>query len=248
MIKTIFLLRSIGTQVFSATVASVLMLLVAATPALANQQAPATGGSVLNILLLALIAYFLVRMFRRRSGGDDSRPGNWTQNDSEEKKGRVIRPMDRHEAARSAWDHLRSDSDSADVDSHVSSPVETGGFNEAEFLEGAKLFFSRFQQAADDRDFEQLKVFLSDEVYADAVLNAQNNPGDVTEIMLLNARMMEMKQEDNKTFATVFYDAQVRKGGPGGQSQHLRSVWEFSRDDSVDNGLWTLEKINKVDQ
>lgn len=248
MIKTILLLRSVGTKVFSAFSASALMLLIAASPAFANQQAPSAGGSVLNILLLALIAYFLVRMFRRRSGDDDSQSGNWEKNDPSEKKGRVIRPMDRHEAARSAWDHLRSEQDSENVDSHISTSNETNGFNEAEFLEGAKLFYSRFQQATDSGDFEELKVFLSDEVYADAVLNAQNSRMETTEIMLLNARLMEMKQENNQTLATVFYEAQVRQGGSGGQARHLRSVWEFSRDDTTDNSLWTLEKINKVDQ
>lgn len=228
------------------------VLLACPTSALAQGQAP--SGSVLNILLLALIAYFLVRMFRRRMGGgdkrDDTRPGNWESKDSDpkEKGGKVIRPMDRHEAARQMWGHLSSDRQEA-------APVERpkvsadGAFNEAEFLEGAKLFFSRFQQASSDRDYDALKDFLSDEVYTDAILAMQREGKPVrTEIMLLNAKLMEVKSEGNITRASVFYDGQMRRGDHGEQTEHVRTVWEFSRDDTIENGLWTLDKINKVDQ
>jgi len=225
-----------------------------ALPSTALAQGDAPAGSILNILLLVLMAYFLVRMFRRRMGGgdkrDDTRPGNWSAKDEADKEqgGRVIRPMDRHEAARQMWGHLSSDK--PDVPAQEEPQAKSvGGFDESEFLEGAKLFFSRFQQTNDSRDFENLKVFLSDEVYADAVLEAQKSTTPSrTEIMLLNARVMEVKTEGGQTRATVFYDGQMRKGAQGEQTEHIRAVWEFSRDDTVENGLWKLDKINKVAQ
>lgn len=160
----------------------------------------------------------------------------------------MIRPMDRHEAARQAWGHLSSDKQEAQSASRPETE-HVQGFDEKEFLEGAKLFFSRFQQAGDSRDFESLRMFLSDEVYADAVLKAQQGTAPSrTEIMLLNAKLMEIKSEDRVTRVTVFYDGQLRTGPDGGQTEHVRAVWEFSRDDSVENGLWKLDAINKVDQ
>lgn len=244
--------RNWKSQHLTVTLVSLFVFLLDVTPALANQQAPSAGsGSVLNILLLGLIAYFLVRAFRRRSGGDNdqTKPGNWTEKRPDDKKeGRVLRPMDRHEAARQMWGHLSSDKNGADSTPPVVT-AESGAFNEAEFLEGAKLFFSRFQEATDSREFDDLRGFLSDEVYADAVAQAQGNPAQArSEIMLLNARLMELKTESGHTAATVFYDAQIRKGVSGEQPVHVRVVWEFSRNDSIDNALWTLEKINKVDQ
>lgn len=238
------------------------VLLLGASPALAQDQMPTGSGSVLNILMLGVIAYFLVRMFRRRMGGgdkrdDNTRPGNWSPRDKgeqEKKGGQVIRPMDRHEAARQMWGHLSSDKPEQQKSAQSDAPqesqhVKVGGFDEAEFLEGAKLFFSRFHQANESRDFDALKDFLSDEVYADAVLAAQNEAGPTRmEIMLLNAKLMEVKSEGKLTRATVFYDGQMRKGQAGEQVVHVRAVWEFSRDDTVKNGLWTLDTINKVDQ
>ena len=226
-------------------------LVASATPAFANSQAPASGGGVLNILFLILIAYFLVRMFRRRSGGrQDSRNDQWKQERPEDdQQGRVVRPMDRHEAARQAWSHLSSDTEQEAVRPTTPSSGEVNAFNESEFLEGAKLFFSRFQQAGDKRDFDELRGFMSDGVYADAVAQAERNPvGGQSEIMLLNAKLMEVKNENGHTLATVFYDAQIRRGVSGDSAEHIRAVWEFSRDDNGSGGLWTLEKINKVDQ
>ncbi|MDC0335435.1 hypothetical protein OAN24_00860 [Pseudodesulfovibrio sp.] len=237
-----------GISKFGMLLVFIFALVGCATPALANQQSPGGSVSVLNILFLGLIAYFLVRMFRRRSGDNDkTRPGNWSEESpDDEKKGRVIRPMDRHEAARQMWGHLSSDKDSAQPAS-PSPAASHSDFDEAEFLEGAKLFFSRFQQVKDSRELDDLRGFLSEEVYAEAV--AQANPAQgKTEIMLLNAKIMEMKSEKGRTFTSVFYDGQIRRGETGDQPEYIRAVWEFSRDDTVESGLWILEKINKVDQ
>ena len=129
------------------------------------------------------------------------------------------------------------------------SVVPVGGFDEAEFLEGARLFFTRFQQARDSRELQDIRGFISDEVYADAVAEGQRNlvQGN-TETVLLNIRLMDMKTEGGRTSTTVFYDAQIRRGDSGEQPVHVRTVWEFSRDDTTSNALWILEKINKVDQ
>jgi predicted lipid-binding transport protein (Tim44 family) len=237
------------------SIAIVALFILHAAPALAGAEAaPNRGGSVLNILLLGCIAYFLVRSFRRRSGGDDkTRPGNWTERNSDDgedagQNGPVVgKPVDRHEAARQAWSVLSSEK--SDPSAVQSPTVPASTLAEAEFLEGAKLFFSRFQQARDFQDFEILRDFISDEVYSDALAEAQRDPVQArTEIMLLDARLMEMKTEGERTFATVFYDAQLRKGLSGEHPVHIRTVWEFSRDETVEDALWVLEKINKVEQ
>lgn len=240
-----------GTKLLGVLLLVMTTIVMWSTPALADQQLPSGEGSVLNVLLLAVFAYFLVRMFRRRMGGgndkdrSDKRTGSQSDDD---RGGRVVRPMDRHEAARQMWGHLSSDKEQDERSDSSPAPV-SGEFDEAEFIEGAKLFFSRFQQAKDSRDFEGIRMFLSDDVYADSVLEVQDLPAQArTEIMLLNAKLMEVKSEEGRTRATVFYDAQMRRGVSGEQPVHVRAVWEFVRDDTVENGLWTLDAINKVNQ
>ncbi|NDV20581.1 hypothetical protein GO013_14310 [Pseudodesulfovibrio sp. JC047] len=227
------------------------VVLVLAPSAFAQESPASRGGGILNILFLGVIAYFLVRAFRRRSGNDQSRPGQWGRQDQDEEQSGdarkpSVRPVDRHEAARQTWDMLRSDDAEQSPSSAQSIPhaVREDGFDEAEFLEGAKVFFSRFQQANDAQDFETLRSFISDEVYQDALKTVGQGR---TEVMLLTAKMMDMKSENGRTMATVFYDAQLRVGEDG-HPVLQRVVWEFSRDDSVSGALWVLEKINKVDQ
>ncbi|WP_272701287.1 Tim44 domain-containing protein [Desulfovibrio sp. Fe33] len=237
------------------------LVLLTATPALAQDATQGRTGSVLNILLLALIAYFLVRAFRRRSGGgDNSRPGQWSRPDDPSRTddasasredgragGDQAKPvaMDRHEAARRTWDMLSSQGQDKPVPTTpTGAPARVDGFDESEFLEGAKLLFSRFQQARNKDDFDAIRDFLSDGVYSDA-LAAGDRPR--TDVMLVSARLVELKTEGGRTAASVRYDAQLRVGEEG-RPVELRTVWEFSSSDSVLNGLWVLEKINPIVQ
>jgi predicted lipid-binding transport protein (Tim44 family) len=236
-----------------------LLVLLTASPALAQAAPQSRTGSILNILLLVFIAYFLVRMFRRRSGGgnDQNRPGPRSGTDYPAKPGEedrsgsdaesreAAKPLDRHEAARQTWDMLRSEPENKPASTTPTGTApRADGFDEAEFLEGAKVLFSRFQQARDKEDYDALRDFLSDEVYSDAVA-AGERPR--TEVMLVSALLTELNSAGGRTVASVHYDAQLRVGEEGRPVQ-LRTVWEFGRDDSKSGGLWVLEKINLIDQ
>lgn len=244
--------------------ACVLSILLLSTSVLASTEAPSSrSGSILNILLLGLVAYFLVRAFRRRGGGPGSGAGGGSGPDDRGREDETLpparpanRPADRHEAARQMWDMLGSKDVSESV-SGQGAPGAAGqlptsgpaGFDEAEFLEGAKLFFSRFQQVSGQGDLDQLRGFLSDDVYEQALARLEAEPAVArTEVMLVDARLMERRSESGRTWITVFYDAQLRKGISGDEPYHLRAAWEFSRTDAEGSGLWTLERINTRDQ
>ncbi|MEF2229755.1 MAG: TIM44-like domain-containing protein [Pseudodesulfovibrio sp.] len=235
---------------------SALALLAAAVPALANSGAPGSGsGSVLNILLLGLVAYFLIRMFRRRSGGGQDRPedrtqdrpGDQTPDGADDRPQPPTRPMDRHEAARQVWTMLGGDSEAPDGGETPAVQAVSAGFDEREFLEGAKLFFSRYQQVADVAELDELRSFLSDDVYREARSAIESGTRQPREVMLLEARLMGMENEGGRTVASVHYEATLGSAS-GGQPSHLRSVWEFSRDESVHSALWTLDSTTIMDQ
>ena len=235
--------------------AALFIAVVMATPVLAQEMPTGSrSGSLLNILLLAAIAFYLVRSFRKRGGDDGTRPGRWnhteTDDPSESDGDEPSQPMtiDRHEAARRTWDILSSDDKKRPepkMPTAVSPGAGTAGFDEVEFLEGAKLFFARFQQARDAGDFQAIRDFISEEIFTEAM--AAGDQGRI-EVMLLTARLMELKSEEGRTVSTVFYDAQLRKGDQGERVEHVRQVWEFSRDDTAAGGLWVLERIDRVDQ
>lgn len=230
--------------------ARVLPLILWSLPASADQGAGGGGVSILNIIFLGLMAYFLVRAFRRRSGGNDKdRPGRWDRDNTKEPpQGGTPpnRPLDRNDVARQMWEMLGSKPE----DNQDRPPVQNSlaDFDEAEFLEGAKLFFSRYQQVADKAELDQLHGFLSDGVYQEALGRLQGGEPERTEVMLVEARLVEQKTEGGHTLVSVRYEAQLRRGQSGERSENLSAVWEFSRDNGTGSGLWTLEKINPMNQ
>lgn len=238
----------------SRLLAALFVVIAMATPVLA-QEAPSggRGGSILNVLFLAGIAYFLVRSFRRRGGNDGTRPGRWNRPDRDDSYGedqdrQQPGNVDRHDIARQMWDLLGSQEEERPMSTTPTAEPQGGrihGFDEVEFLEGAKLFYARYQQACDELEFQPIRDFISDDVFNDAMAKGGQ---DRTEVMLLNAKLMELKSDDGRTSATVFYDAQLRKGLQGERTEHVREVWEFTRDDAKPGALWVLEDINKVDQ
>ena len=239
-------------RLFSGFTAFLMLLLALAAPALANGGAPGSGtGSILNILLLGLVAYFLIRMFRRRSGGGQDRPedrrDDHPQDHPEDRPQPPARPMDRHEAARQMWTMLGGEGEAMpEREADIPGAAEAG-LDEREFLEGAKLFFSRYQQVADVAELDELRGFLSDGVYREARSAIESGARQPLEVLLLEAKVMSVEEVDGRTVASVYYDATVGSAS-GGQSSHLRSVWEFSRDESVQNGLWTLDTTTIMDQ
>jgi len=241
-----------------------LALSLLAVPAWAEGGETSGTGSILNILLLALVAYFLVRMFRRRSGGGP-RPGDRPDQHSGDRPGEgddggsgdagdvrqpPARPADRYDAARQMWTMLGGDGEEGgekggDAPSRaVPSPAANAGFDEREFLEGAKLFYTRLRQADGIDDLDGLKPFLSEDVYNRARAAIESGAYRREEVMLLDARVADMRTEGGRTMISVSYDATL--GGEGNQTHQRRSVWAFSRDEGVENGLWTLDAIDNM--
>ncbi|WP_243545964.1 Tim44 domain-containing protein [Pseudodesulfovibrio tunisiensis] len=163
--------------------------------------------------------------------------------------GKMRRGVDRYEAARRSWEYFQTgEARPEPVENAPQAAHGQGDFDSSEFLEGAKIFFSRFQEAGDNRDLDSIRDFISDEVYAQAVADLET--GGVaarTEIMLLDARLVDVRTENGTTSVTVQFDADLRKGISGGQREHVRTVWEFSRDETAPGSLWTLDKINRMD-
>ena len=206
--------------------------------------------NLIDILLVGALVYLVVRFIRNHrdvSGEGDkdnvSRPDfSRTRQDSPDKP---TVPMDRHAVARNAWSHLGADMTAANTT--PSGPGERLPFDRGEFLEGAKLFFSRVHQADDLEELESLRSFMSDEVFAE-LSGRLGNETPQGEIMLLDARLMDTATLADRTRTTVFFDAHMRANNGGGQTMHLRTAWEFVREEKTPGALWTLDKIHKVDQ
>jgi predicted lipid-binding transport protein (Tim44 family) len=121
------------------------------------------------------------------------------------------------------------------------------GFNAEEFLEGAKAIYTRLQASWDKRDMEDIRQFVSPEVWAEIKSQAQADPQPgKTELLLINPRIVEVREVDNQTIVSVLYDVMMRETGAE-MAKQVRELWHFSRDTRKPEDHWLLEGIQQVE-
>ena len=121
------------------------------------------------------------------------------------------------------------------------------GFDEEEFLKGAKAMYTRLQTSWDKRDIEDIRQFVSREVLAEIKNQAQEDPqAGKTELLLINPRVLEVRDVDSQTVVSVLYDVMMRENGSE-MAKQVREVWHFSRDTGKPEAFWVLEGIQQVE-
>ncbi|MDD4952651.1 MAG: TIM44-like domain-containing protein [Desulfovibrionaceae bacterium] len=210
-------------------------------------------------LLAAVAVYILFRVFgagrnppgrggRPASGGPDSTgpdSGPAGPGGPGPGPGKKARP-DRFDHARAMWDALGSKPGAEKA--RPGPGPKTGaskGFDPGEFLEGAKAAYVRIRQAWDERNWEDAADFaLPEAVERMRRLSGGQDKASKTEIILLEARLMELKEGQTETEAVVFYDATL--GRSGEQPGQNREVWRFVRDPGDPASTWKLRDMEPV--
>ncbi|GAB6175222.1 Tim44-like domain-containing protein [Desulfobaculum senezii] len=208
---------------------------------------PFAGGGFMDLLLLGGLAFLLLKLFRSRrraatqyagqgaglsnggAGPDFSARGDYAQSDAARR-------------AQAGWGAL-----GAQAQPQEESVSVPDGFNTDEFLEGAKVAFNRLQQSWDARDLNDIAQFATPAVMDEIRQQAEQDPNpSKTEILMLNARLLEVKPMDGKIVATVFFDAFMREDAASG-SEQVREVWHFARNEHNESDMWRLDGIQQLD-
>jgi predicted lipid-binding transport protein (Tim44 family) len=130
----------------------------------------------------------------------------------------------------------------------AASPTLPADFDADEFLKGAKAIYTRLQASWDKRDFEDIRQFVSPEVLTEIKHQAQEDPQPgKTELLLINPRILEVREVDNQTVVSVLYDVMMRENGTE-MSKQVRELWHFSRETRKPENFWMLEGIQQVEQ
>jgi predicted lipid-binding transport protein (Tim44 family) len=128
------------------------------------------------------------------------------------------------------------------------SKVILPGFDEAEFLKGAKAAYARLQASWDKRDLEDIRQFTAPEVWEEIRRHASEDPTPGrTEIVLINGSLQDVKRDGDRTVATVFFDVLLREGQAEDVAKSVQELWHFSKEESVPGSFWRLEGIQQVD-
>lgn len=198
------------------------------------------GPGLLDLLLIGGGIFLLMRIMRRRSVATSPGARNIDEPVS------LREGADRYARAQAGWNHLSAESPQpTQPQPQVNVPE---GFDADEFLRGAKMVYNRLQQSWDARDMKDIREFTTDEVYEEVSRQAAEDPQpSTTEILLVNARLLEAKEVDDRIVATVYYDVMLREDGSQGQPSQVREVWHFSRPASDASAHWQLEGMQQLE-
>jgi predicted lipid-binding transport protein (Tim44 family) len=120
-------------------------------------------------------------------------------------------------------------------------------FDQADFMKGAKIMYNRLQAAWDKRDLADIRQFTSNEVYEEIRRQAQESPSPgKTELLLVNPRLLEVRDVDGRRIASVLYDVMMREDGDE-RARQVREIWHFSREAKDAKAFWVLEGIQQVE-
>ena len=199
-----------------------------------------SGGGIMDILLLGILLFVGLKLFARARSKAQPAPagaGNAPM-------GGMEPPLQRNDTAASGWDTLSSQNNTYNSQPEVVIPMPAD-FDAEEFLRGAKMAYNRLQAAWDSRDLNDIAQFASPAVM-DAVRQqlAEETEPSKTEILLVNAQLLSVVNEDKEQRAQVYFDVLMRERPDQPTPSNVREIWHFVRE--LDGGTWKLDGIQQV--
>jgi predicted lipid-binding transport protein (Tim44 family) len=104
------------------------------------------------------------------------------------------------------------------------------GFDEIAFIRDAKALFIRLQTAYDQKNLADLRQFTTPQVFAEIQLQLQErgDASNVTEVLSLDAVVLDLNEEANVIMASVRFNASIREE-IGAHPIAVTEIWHFQK-------------------
>lgn len=220
------------------------------------------GLNFLDMLIFGGIAFFLYRMFAARAGSA-KRPayGQTSGRSSNDSYQDTTSSYQQHpdQSAQNSPSGFNTDilfdknKKTADLSDHIiqqdadfNTSVIPDGFDEQGFLTGAKIAYKNLQKAWDERDLADIRGLTTDKVFAEIQdqINASTEDNH-TEILKLEAELLEVREIGNEIEAVVLFDTIMREDRDE-QAGQVREVWHFVKPKSANQTKWLLDGIQQL--
>lgn len=212
-----------------------------------------SGGGFMDLLILGVLIYLGYRfLVRRRASSSAPSPAPAAAAGANGGMMQAPIPQSNYTSqyaetpaengtAQSAWGSL-----SNGTAPQPSGPQVPPGFDIDEFLEGAKLAYTRLQASWDKRDLNDIAQFTTPPVM-EALREqlAQEPSSGRTEIILVNAQLLEVNEYGTEERAQVYFDVLLREDPQQSTPTNAREIWHFVRERS-NNGMWKLDGIQQI--
>ncbi len=149
--------------------------------------------------------------------------------------------------AAQMWAHLQSAPPPRAPGSVAEGADVPERFDVNEFLEGARVLYSRLQTSWAAREVDDLTPFTSPDMMRLLREQAAQAPEpEPIEIMVVNATLAGVTSERDEERAAVAFNALIRHA-PDENPEETRELWHFVRSPSSGN-MWRLDGIEAVDR
>lgn len=120
------------------------------------------------------------------------------------------------------------------------------GFDVAGFLRGAKLNFMKLQAANDSGNLDELREFTAPDLFEELRRDIESRPGlrQQTDILSLNADLLEVTTEGERHWASVRFAGTVRET-PASAPVGFEEVWNLAKPVDGSSG-WLLSGIQQM--
>ena len=199
------------------------------------------GGALLSLLMIAILVFaviFIVRMFAQKRAAS-AQPMQYAAGSAQ---GPYSALGDETVAAPPP-------SQASGFEAQAPAPRAPGvpvGFDVPGFLRAAKLNFMKLQVANDAGDLEELREFttpgLYEELKKDVLERASGR--QLTDVVSLNADLLEVVTEDGKHWASVRFSGMIREN-PGSAPDGFEEVWNRANPADGSSG-WLLAGIQQM--
>jgi predicted lipid-binding transport protein (Tim44 family) len=209
-------------------------------------------GSIFTMLLLAGVAFFVIRFLMRRFGAGGGMPalagagsGNaggaqvsWPQQPA------TPAPLQRN-SLDSAPVGAAPTAVAADPNA-ITAAFVPASFDSESFVRTAKMIFIRLQTANDTADLEDLRKFTTAELFSSIRLDIQErgNTPQVTDVVKVDAEVLDVANEADRQVVSVRFHGQVVEE-KGAAPTAFNEVWHLVKPND-DSRSWAIAGIEQL--
>jgi predicted lipid-binding transport protein (Tim44 family) len=117
-------------------------------------------------------------------------------------------------------------------------------FDETAFLRQAKSTFIRMQTAYDEKNLTDIREFTAPQIFAEIQMQLQERGDEpnFTEVVSVDASIMEVAKELQSDIASVLFTAQIRESKES-PIENVKEIWHFRKD--VFHSAWKVAGIQQ---
>ena len=223
---------------------------VAARAQTATPSSVASGDLLINLILLGLAMFVLLRFLTNRSKNKNTPQSPPAQPPYADDDHPPLDPTppgkpNMYTNAQATWAALKSRPapGSAPEAAPQGQPAAAASSDD-EFLAGAKLAYSRITSSLGTRDYDDLTHFVGPDLLTRLRNTLPATPAGKPEILLVEAALAARSEDANRTTMTVDYKALMREPGAS-QNTERTELWTFARDNAAPGANWLLESMEQ---